>query len=788
MFRFQRSVFSVWVSVALLTLAASVRLSSAIAFAGAPALRFCIYKNAMPRAGKDGSGQPHGVDVAVAQLLAAKLNRPCDFHWCKSDACRLRNLKQGHCDVVLGVPHESVTSPDVAWTKPYAAGKFGLLVASENTSIRALPDVHGKRVGLVAGTVPLSARNHTLVRFPSREVLVRGFRQAQLDGALVDTDFANWYLDKHPELALRLVDKFESPYRWAIGIAVRANDASLQKKLSRAIDDCIQNGRFTTLYAEQGLAYRPPPDRALPKVVSPSGNTWQRVLEQGVLVVSMDPANLPYSSADEDRLGFDVEIAEALARELGVQLQLEWIDVHRETAIGQLFEGECDLAFGVAIDPNAMDDEEGLAGKVIYSRPYYGTGYLLVAREQAKAVTSLCELKGDRSRRLGTQAGTIADYALRQRGYQRRLFGTQLGVLHALENATIDYAYMWSNIAWMLHNAPETGATPVDGYIPEDRWNIAIAMRYGNDQLKLHVDRALQQIMASGLVARAMRRYQMPYFAPFEVAHEGSSQSDIAQSPVDRGLEPDMRRRQHSRQKYGGLERIRSRGTLVVGLDQNNLPFSTAHPQPTGIDYELAELLAEKLGVALEIYWAYSSHDSYPSKLATKRLCDVMLGVMPDDRFARRVDYSEPYYHTQYVYAVSADSDAVGDKVDLHSAPANQTIAIEPGIAIRGLDHRNARTYTNVEAILSAVANGEVRAGYVISSRAHWLVAQKWRGKIRFSDLPSAVDRFPICAAVRRDEVDLKGAIDTTWNELRKSGQLAQVFARWHVPFDKVTP
>ena len=42
---------------------------------------------------------------------------------------------------------------------------------------------------------------------------------------------------------------------------------------------------------------------------------------------------------------------------------------------------------------------------------------------------------------------------------------------------------------------------------------------------------------------------------------------------------------------------------------------------------------AEELGVSLRVYWAYSAHDSYPSKLAAKQLCDVILGVMPDDRF-----------------------------------------------------------------------------------------------------------------------------------------------------------
>ena len=123
------------------------------------------------------------------------------------------------------------------------------------------------------------------------------------------------------------------------------------------------------------------------------------------------------------------------------------------------------------------------------------------------------------------------------------------------------------------------------------------------------------------------------------------------------------------------LARIRSAGELVVGLDQNNLPFSTAHPSPQGLDYEIAGLLAQQLGLPLRVYWAYSSHDSYPSKLATKRLCDVILGVMPDDRFGQRVLYSRPYYVARYS----------GRPVAVRSFPrAEEPLAVEEGVAAPG--------------------------------------------------------------------------------------------------------
>ena len=110
-------------------------------------------------------------------------------------------------------------------------------------------------------------------------------------------------------------------------------------------------------------------------------HTWPRIRDRGELVVSMDPDNLPYSAARGDRPGLDVELARALADRLHLKLRIDWLDIHRETAVGELIEGRCDLAFGEAVDPDAVADDEPLAGKIAHSRPYYTTGYVLVRRK-----------------------------------------------------------------------------------------------------------------------------------------------------------------------------------------------------------------------------------------------------------------------------------------------------------------------------------------------------------------------------------------------------------------------
>ncbi len=734
----------------------------------------CAVPATMPRADKAPDGTPRGLDPALAQLLGRSLGRKIDFHWCASAACSRNCLREGRCDVILGLPYDNGPR-DIAWSVPYAGSHFGLVVPTGTKDVTSLADLRGKRVGVVAGTVALSETNHTVVPFKTREALLEGFAAGALDAGFLDADFAAWYLHDHPRLDLRLVAEYIPRERWNVALAVRAKDAQLLVDVNRALAHIAESGDLRKVYADHGVPFRPPFTDGARR--TPPPDTWRRIRDRGEVVVSMDPANLPYSGAKGDRPGFDVEIARALAAELGVKLRIDWLDVQRDTAIGKLLQRECDLALGAAVDRNAVEDDDELAGKVIYSRPYYATGYLLVERTKGPHAKSLAEIE-EKSARLGTEAGSVADYRLRQRGHQRRLYRNQLAVLKALDDGDIDYAYLWANVGWTLHNSPDFALRIVPGYVPEDRWNIAVGMVAGDDELKRRVDTAVEKLVRDGTVSRALARYHVVCFPPF--AEEGAGEEGIIRhKAANRGPEPQLERVQTSKNPYGGLGRVQSAGELVVGLDQNNLPFSAAHPKPAGLDYEIAGLLARELGVSLRVYWAYSAHDSYPSKLATKKLCDVMLGVMPDDRFGKRVLYSRPYSVADYRLVVRVGESGPARLDQLGDEP----IAVEQGVAVRGLEGRKARGCPSLEAVLEAVAAGEARAGYAISTRGPWLANERWPGKLKFVALESSVDRFPICAAVRKGETDLKDAIDKAFEELDRSGRLAAVFARWHVPY-----
>src|SRR5262249_25227019 len=126
----------------------------------AQVLTVCAVPASMPRSDKTPEGTPRGLDVAVIEAVGRILGRSIEFHWCADADCAWHCLPAGRCDAVVGQPFESAATREIAWSVPYAGAQFGLVVSRGAGGVRSLADLHGKRVGIVSGTVAVSEKNH----------------------------------------------------------------------------------------------------------------------------------------------------------------------------------------------------------------------------------------------------------------------------------------------------------------------------------------------------------------------------------------------------------------------------------------------------------------------------------------------------------------------------------------------------------------------------------------------------------------------------------------------------
>ena len=256
------------------------------------------------------------------------------------------------------------------------------------------------------------------------------------------------------------------------------------------------------------------------------------IREKGVLTVCMDVRNLPYSNANPDLPGLNVEIAHLLAEELGVKLELHWLNTLRDSLLADMLRGHCDCVIGIPIEERAMSEAVQLGKRVDFSIPYYGTGYVLIKRKNSQQ--SPKTLEDIKVETIGTEAGSIASDVLRQTGYNRRVYRSQIAVLDALQKGEIAYGCMWANAGWLIKKGSriqqaETADTVypeleiVDGYIPEPRlrWNISIAFSKTTPELDTQslqdaVNTIIEQKWSEEKLKGLAQKYHLPYFAPFQ--------------------------------------------------------------------------------------------------------------------------------------------------------------------------------------------------------------------------------------------------------------------------------
>lgn len=232
--------------------------------------------------------------------------------------------------------------------------------------------------------------------------------------------------------------------------------------------------------------------------------------------------------------------------------------------------------------------------------------------------------------------------------------------------------------------------------------------------------------------------------------------------------------------EYNALERVKERGSLILGVDINNLPYSITEEQPPGFDFEIAKKLAARLGVEFKPFWVGSMHGSYGSRLARKQ-CDGLIGVPMGslDGKNKGVAYTKPYYATGFVLAVRKGGKEVRGFDDLKG----KTIGIESGAVIEGLKGHVTKEYPSQETILAALDEGAIAAGYVGAVQAGWILKKNPRLKVELLLDAPPLDHWNLAIAVRAEDKELKAALDRAIQEMLDKHEVEPILKKYGVPF-----
>lgn len=237
------------------------------------------------------------------------------------------------------------------------------------------------------------------------------------------------------------------------------------------------------------------------------------------LRVCADPNNMPYSNKLQQ--GFENQIAELIAHDLGSQLTYYWFPQRDKFFSKTLDSGVCDVVIGV---PSGMEN-------LAVTQPYYRSTYVFITRRDSNLHVHSLDDPQLRTLKIGVHIFGDQNEspppvnALIQRGIVRNLVGFSIfghldetnpsaDLIKAVENRRVDLAIAWGPLAgyFSKHSTVPLVITP----IPDDTSEPALPFHFDIGIGVRRSDTALEQRLNTELIhlrpqiERILRRYGIP--------------------------------------------------------------------------------------------------------------------------------------------------------------------------------------------------------------------------------------------------------------------------------------
>ena len=149
------------------------------------------------------------------------------------------------------------------------------------------------------------------------------------------------------------------------------------------------------------------------------------------------------------------------------------------------------------------------------TRPYSGSGYVLVIPRNENGVKTFTDLGG---KKIGVLVQSDAQWVLTKRGLTTTPAFTEEELIEmVLTGQAAGGAVSMPYAGWYLKEHPNTPLKIADGYVlePELRWNIAVGLRNADQALIDAVSRVLDDLRRDGTIQATFGKYGVPYYQPF---------------------------------------------------------------------------------------------------------------------------------------------------------------------------------------------------------------------------------------------------------------------------------
>lgn len=224
------------------------------------------------------------------------------------------------------------------------------------------------------------------------------------------------------------------------------------------------------------------------------------------------------------------------------------------------------------------------------------------------------------------------------------------------------------------------------------------------------------------------------------------------------------------------LQSVTAGGAITLCAHPNALPYASKRGDLPGLQVEIAEALAAKLGVTLNRGWVFTAYQF------RRTGCDIVLDAIGDKGALAEVGLraSRPYHRSGVTLAVKAAS-PIAALADLGK---EKRVGVQVGslAAMRlGKDGIRISPFTFEDDILDALDKGEIDAAAVTPGAVGWFNRQHPGGQLRqiaaFESDPDL--NWNVVVGMLSPDDKLQESINAAIESLLADGAIAKVYARY---------
>lgn len=231
-------------------------------------------------------------------------------------------------------------------------------------------DLPGKKIGVQLGTVgdlyyatEYEQNDGSVVeRYNKGADAILALKQGKIDAVIIDVEPAKVFVQKNTDL--KILEQQFDPEEYAIAIA--KENTELLEKVNAALATIKENGTLALIeknYIGDEIGQHP--------YVSPEGTDRSN----GTLVMATNAEFAPYEYRENGKIvGFDVDMAQAIADVLGMELQID--DMLFDAIVNAVASGKADIGVaGMTVLPERLEN-------VNFSDPYTTAHQALIVRAE----------------------------------------------------------------------------------------------------------------------------------------------------------------------------------------------------------------------------------------------------------------------------------------------------------------------------------------------------------------------------------------------------------------------